>query len=330
MSERRGFKGLNAYLHDPKLCIEHMSGLGSASIRSPVVPSLSNPGSSDQSKNDSLPAAIGSFMILIVIVLIVAFVSKARHDPRPVNQPTSDNYYAKAFAESLPVGNSSEKTTAEELTKNQPALKPGYQEKKPDIYNLGRVYSYDEIRYCVAEKIRIGAANGVVDLYNNVEIGIYNRYINDYNARCSSFKYYRSQLSNAQAEAEAIRPQLEREGRSRIKAEFSQPVQPSQAAQLAQAGNVPAGRKQLPPAGGVETYRVEFSVKEACWVQVISPSGKNLLAKEMTPSNAAPINVPKGARFTIGNAAAMRLVIDGKPRDVSAMTRNGVARFTLE
>ena len=129
MSERRGFKGLNAYLHDPKLCIEHMSGLGSASIRSPVVPSLSNPGSSDQSKNDSLPAAIGSFMILIVIVLIVAFVSKARHDPRPVNQPTSDNYYAKAFAESLPVGNSSEKTTAEELTKNQPALKPGYQEK---------------------------------------------------------------------------------------------------------------------------------------------------------------------------------------------------------
>ena len=115
-------------------------------------------------------------------------------------------------------------------------------------------------------------------------------------------------------------------------AQAAQAAQVAQPAQTAQAGNAAAAseRKPLPPAGSVELHRVEFRVTDACWVQVISPSGRNLLAKEMTPANAAPIDVPKGARFTIGNAAAMRLVIDGKPRDVSSMVRNGVARFTIE
>lgn len=103
------------------------------------------------------------------------------------------------------------------------------------------------------------------------------------------------------------------------------PVQPAGAPE-AEAAERPAQA----PVGNVALHKVEFFPAEPCWVQVISPAGRNLLAQELSAGTARTIDVPVGSRFTIGNPTRLRLAIDGEQRDLARWTRNGVARFTIQ
>lgn len=97
----------------------------------------------------------------------------------------------------------------------------------------------------------------------------------------------------------------------------TQPAQPSAPAQ--------------PPAAAPVLHKVEFRLGAgASWVQVIAPNGRNVVASEMRPQSVQAYEIPKGSRFTIGNAGVVSLTIDGEVYPLDGVVRNGIARFTIE
>lgn len=88
-----------------------------------------------------------------------------------------------------------------------------YIEDLPPV-GSGLVLTTPQVRYCVSENIRLDALNQLVDPYNHARVDLYNTFINDYNSRCSNYKYRSGVLESVKKEAEARRFLLEQEGRS--------------------------------------------------------------------------------------------------------------------
>ena len=109
----------------------------------------------------------------------------------------------------------------------------------------------------------------------------------------------------------------------------TQPAQPSApAAAQAQPAAAPAAQ---PAAAAPVLHKVEFRLGAgASWVQVIAPNGRNVVASEMRPQSVQAYEIPKGSRFTIGNAGVVSLTIDGEVYPLDGVVRNGIARFTIE
>jgi hypothetical protein len=68
------------------------------------------------------------------------------------------------------------------------------------------VLSVAQLRWCVREGIRIEAIRGVI--YTNEGVDAFNRIVNDYNARCGKFEYYRGTKAQAEREVEIYRNQI--------------------------------------------------------------------------------------------------------------------------
>ena len=81
---------------------------------------------------------------------------------------------------------------------------------------VNQVLGSDQIRYCVHEKIRLDAAERVVDTYDGSAVDRFNGMVTDYNGRCGYFQYRSGALELIQREAESIRNQLEVQGRDRF------------------------------------------------------------------------------------------------------------------
>lgn len=87
-----------------------------------------------------------------------------------------------------------------------------------DQPSIGRnnVLSTAQIRYCLAEKIRLDAAESVINNYVESDVDRFNGYVNDYNSRCGEFRYRQGALESARRDVEPYRSQLQAEGRSRF------------------------------------------------------------------------------------------------------------------
>lgn len=83
--------------------------------------------------------------------------------------------------------------------------------------------SLSEIRYCMAEDIRIAAQKAEIDDLQytdtdrfNLNVDGFNETVNDYNSRCSNRSIMASDRPTATSQVEAKRSELETEGRSRV------------------------------------------------------------------------------------------------------------------
>lgn len=76
---------------------------------------------------------------------------------------------------------------------------------------VGNGYALDDsqIRFCVAQKIRIAVWEGATQTTNNADIDRFNARVDDYNARCGHFKYRRGALERVTAEVEGERSRIE-------------------------------------------------------------------------------------------------------------------------
>ena len=93
-------------------------------------------------------------------------------------------------------------------------------ETKPPV-GQDLVLSREQIRYCLAEDIRLDATKSAVNNYVDADVDRFNAMVADYNSRCSSFRYHtnnrgRNDLNSAQRDIEPFRSQLQSEGRSRF------------------------------------------------------------------------------------------------------------------
>lgn len=78
------------------------------------------------------------------------------------------------------------------------------------------VLTTSQIRYCLAEDIRLGAAKGVVNAYSDADVDRFNAMVTDYNSRCGQYRYRQGTLESARSAVERHRTELEVAGRSRF------------------------------------------------------------------------------------------------------------------
>jgi len=88
-------------------------------------------------------------------------------------------------------------------------------EQRPPV-GTQHVLNHDQIRYCLSEDIRLGAARTVINAYSDSDINRFNSMVNDYNSRCSRFTYRRGSLESVRSDVERNRSILEAEGRRRF------------------------------------------------------------------------------------------------------------------
>jgi len=89
------------------------------------------------------------------------------------------------------------------------------QESMPPV-GQDLVFSTAQIRYCLAEDIRLEGAKSAVNNYIDSDVDRFNAMVADYNSRCGSFRYRSGALESARRDIEPYRSQLQSEGRSRL------------------------------------------------------------------------------------------------------------------
>lgn len=97
----------------------------------------------------------------------------------------------------------------------QPQVPTRPDETKPPV-GQDLVFSTSQIRYCLAEDIRMDAAKAVLNNYSDSDVDRFNAMVADYNSRCGSFRYRSGALESARRDVEPYRSQLQAEGRSRF------------------------------------------------------------------------------------------------------------------
>ncbi len=85
----------------------------------------------------------------------------------------------------------------------------------PDI-GTNNILNVEQIRYCVAERIRLDASESAVDRYSSNDVDRFNAMVNDFNSRCGQYRYRRGAVERAKSDVDPHRSQLEADGRSRF------------------------------------------------------------------------------------------------------------------
>jgi hypothetical protein len=93
--------------------------------------------------------------------------------------------------------------------------KPPIVEVVPPV-GSGNPLSSAQIKYCLAEQIRVDGARSVLNQRSENAVNRFNAMIDDYNSRCSNFRYRGGDYQRAQSEVEPDRGTLSAAGRSRF------------------------------------------------------------------------------------------------------------------
>lgn len=94
----------------------------------------------------------------------------------------------------------------------------------------GLTLNPSQIRYCLTEKIRLGAIETVANQNSSEEVAAVNGMISDYNSRCSQFRYLQSMFDGVNADVESRRAATEYEVKgqwARKHLSFDAPATPS-------------------------------------------------------------------------------------------------------
>jgi len=89
------------------------------------------------------------------------------------------------------------------------------QESMPPV-GQNQVLSTAQIRYCLAEDIRMESAKSTINNYIESDVDRFNAMVADYNSRCGSFRYRSGALESARRDIEPYRSLFQAEGRSKF------------------------------------------------------------------------------------------------------------------
>lgn len=110
----------------------------------------------------------------------------------------------------------SARTTSPSADSQPSSLEPSSAatEQMPPL-GADRVLGAAQIRYCLAEEIRLEAARDAVSV--DADVDRFNAMIEDYNTRCSSYRYRREVFESAQRQVQRNRMALQAEGIARFR-----------------------------------------------------------------------------------------------------------------
>jgi len=157
-------------------------------------------GRSPRSRTRFWKNAIG--LALVAAVAVVAYLGSTRE-----NLPATSKDPWRWLSEGDPTPGS---PPAASLPRAQPKyLKPGAGNSLP--------LTVAEIRYCLAEDIRLEAGRTLASTLTSDQIMVFNSFVDDFNRTCSQFRYRASDMALARADVERERVTLTAEGRSRFR-----------------------------------------------------------------------------------------------------------------
>lgn len=102
-----------------------------------------------------------------------------------------------------------------EPTYTAPSFNPGLTESKP-LYGANNVLTASEIYYCKAEELRIESNKVTVDRSDDFSLARFNQTVQDYNNRCSQYRYHDPAMNSANNALESNRYLIEAQGRARM------------------------------------------------------------------------------------------------------------------
>ena len=225
--EARGFKGFDALVSDvsdmdvPKPRSVHVAEKAKPASAVPAARHRSSgtesgdvsPKSPTPERSSFGPGWKAATAIVIAIAVVGAWNSTPDKPQKPL-QPTSQAYSAPQAAPQAAVAPPPPVAAAPSRPATRKVEQQG--EEKPPI-GSDKVLSVAQIRYCLAEDIRMSALSKVIDDYSQRQVDGFNALVADYNSRCASYRYRRGSLEAARRDVEARRVQLEREGVSRLR-----------------------------------------------------------------------------------------------------------------
>src|SRR5207344_2287505 len=108
--------------------------------------------------------------------------------------------------------------TAAELESHSRAASPFDEEVAP--LGAGGPLSDPQLRYCLAQIIRIDAVRPILNRYKHDQVDYFNALVADFNSRCGHFSYEKGALEGAKQVVEGSRPQIENAARDAYRARF--------------------------------------------------------------------------------------------------------------
>jgi hypothetical protein len=88
-------------------------------------------------------------------------------------------------------------------------------ESMPPV-GTNQTLSSAELRYCLAEYIRLQGAQSAISDAKQSDLSLFRRMVDDYNSRCSSYRYRSGTLESARRDIEPNRERLRAEGAARF------------------------------------------------------------------------------------------------------------------
>lgn len=166
--------------------------------------------------------AFGCLVVAVVIGMFWLVSQSDRNTTYPISAYTPPaQSTALERIEAAPAYTPPEQSAAPSYSPPAQPQAPSHpQESQPPV-GQNVVLSTAQIRYCLAEDIRLNGAKSAVNNYIDSDVDRFNAMVADYNSRCSSFKYQtnnrgRNDLNSAQRDIEPYRTQLQVEGRNRF------------------------------------------------------------------------------------------------------------------
>lgn len=185
---------------------------------------------------------------------------------------------------------------------SQPPISEPQAPRRPteEMPPVGRdhVLGAAQIRYCLAEDIRMEAAKGSLNNYSDSDVDRFNAMVADYNSRCGAFRYRSGALESARSDIEPFRFELADEGRSYF-----------------------AGKPSTASASPSPTIINDPVPPEVAPEQRVSPAAKSQLSGAERESIEAACSTDK----YVNGPAAYRNCIENQ----MAALRNGVRRPDL-
>tara|TARA_R110001592_G_scaffold280946_3_gene548360 strand:+ start:21682 stop:23139 length:1458 start_codon:yes stop_codon:yes gene_type:complete len=214
--EGKGFAGLSSMVSDvddvvesaPKQSQKTHSELPPEQSARKSTQQAQKPATKPASQTHQAPAqpsggsSGGKWLIGIAVVIGLIWLANQSDN----NRPSRSTYSPGSSTSTVPASQPS-------ITQPQVPSRPS--ESKPSV-GRNNVLSIAEIRYCLAEKIRLDAAETVLNNYSDSDVDRFNAYVNDYNSRCGEFRYRQGSLENARRDINPYSSQLQAEGRSRF------------------------------------------------------------------------------------------------------------------
>ena len=228
-SRARGFAGLSSLVSDVDGFLET---LAREVQREPVVDAASSGGHAGTEQQEDTPRAAqgppappksgpgrwslvaGIFGALGVATVAMSLAAPSESPRRPVS-PTGAPPAAPS-TEAPPPQRIPAPVPPTPARRQPAAATPPRLEEDPPPVGTNRILTVAQLRYCLAEAIRMDAADALVDPYEAADVDRFNSMVTDYNARCAEQRYYEDVLRRARADVEAHRVMLVTEGRRRL------------------------------------------------------------------------------------------------------------------